>query len=234
MFEESSIKLEAPHFLCYYIYMKKKVDNFKLVRPLLVKQGLGLLPEDCCCMVELIGRKKDNPALMKSQQHFGSYFIRKPEDLDKYEAEIKWKCGAFNCRAYINLNPKPLKKIAVNMMHALLEDMETNDFNNIFTTLVSSTAKAGTVKDKKLFVIDVDDVSSMCEAYEEVKEAVVKCGQLTGPDMLPTVNGMHVLSAPFDCQMFNVLVKTFKHCTAEVKHNAPTLLYADLKESDEE
>ena len=65
-------------------------DNFNAYKQFITeKWSYSDLPEgDSYFAVELIRRGKDNPDLSAANYHFKNYYIRKPEDLDKYKQEI--------------------------------------------------------------------------------------------------------------------------------------------------
>ena len=70
----------------------------------------SLLPEnDTYFVIELMRRGKDNPDMPAANYHFKNYYIRKPEDLDKYKQEIIDLCNIFRMRAYASVNYKSFK-----------------------------------------------------------------------------------------------------------------------------
>lgn len=87
-------------------------DNFKLYRDFIAEKfaKTTLLTIDSYFVVELMRRGKDNPDMPAVNYHFKNYYIRKPEDLDKYENEIKTLCEVLRLRAYASVNIKSFKQ----------------------------------------------------------------------------------------------------------------------------
>ena len=65
-------------------------NNFDLYKEYITTEfANSLLPEnDTYFVIELMRRGKDNPNMPAANYHFKNYYIRKPEDLDKYKQEI--------------------------------------------------------------------------------------------------------------------------------------------------
>ena len=204
--------------------MPIEIDNFELLKSLVDPQS-----EDDYWLVELIGRKKDWPDLLKSQQHFGSYFITSQRMLSALEAEIKARCKLNHARAYLYPSPKSKKKTALALMKKLLSEVECDDFTGLFGSMTSASAECSAQRGRKLFVLDCDDLKApLEEAAREVISLVKTCktslSQPREPIVAPTPNGFHILASPFDTLEFSREANLLKTCTCEVKHSSPTVL----------
>ena len=206
------------------------IDNFDRLMPLLDFES-----NDDYYLLELIGRKKDSVEVTHSQDHFGSYYITSKEMLAKVKPEIEALCKLKHCRAYLNPNPKSKKKTAMKLMKNLLGKMENDDYSKLFGAMTSAAGECGAQSGRKLFVIDVDDIKDSDKAVAEVVDLINSCKTTTPPEdwtfeVIPTVSGFHVICSPFDCSDFVKKRETaLQNCTAEVKHNSPTLLYISLE-----
>lgn len=69
-------------------------DNFNVYREYITDEFVKcpLEETDSYFAIELMRRGKDNSDMPAANVHFKNYYIRKPEDLDKYEQEIKTLC----------------------------------------------------------------------------------------------------------------------------------------------
>ena len=197
------------------------IDNFKAVR-----EQLQFDSEDDYYFLEILQRKKDFPEEERSsvRDHtvFATYFINSVEKLDRIEKEVKTLCELHNARAYFNPNRKSKKKTAVILMKECLGMVENDDYSKIESRTASAAGQCAGRKEARKFLIDVD---------AKDRELVIKVLTLiesVNPDVLhyilPSVNGYHLITSPFDIRKFNELGgKDLKN--VEIKHNAPTILY---------
>lgn len=114
-------------------------DNFKAYKEFVTeKWRYTELPEnDSYFVVELLRRGKDNPDLPAANYHFKNYYIRKPEDLDKYEAEIKQICDMLRLRAYASVNIKSFKQVSLDTMAELARRIANNDYKKNYAVFES-------------------------------------------------------------------------------------------------
>ena len=109
------------------------VDNFKLIRDYIEKKiiGSGTWKEGDCFYVQLLRRQSDDPLIdgKKDKKYHGNmhsrsikdYLIKSLQHLDDVEEDIKILCKEFNVRAYIRLNKRNYKNIALEMMKHIAE-----------------------------------------------------------------------------------------------------------------
>ena len=116
-------------------------DNFKSYRNYIEEQfKLSTLSEgDTYFVVELMRRGKDNPDLPAANYHFKNYYIRKIEDLDKYENEIKLLCEVMRLRAYASVNYKSFKQVTLNTLLELSRRVAKNDFKKNYNVYESAS-----------------------------------------------------------------------------------------------
>lgn len=89
-------------------------DNFNAYKQFITEKWeyTELPKDDSYFVVEIIRRGKDIPDMPAANYHFRNYYIRKPEDLDKYKQEIIDLCHMFKMRAYASVNIKSFKQIS--------------------------------------------------------------------------------------------------------------------------
>ena len=197
---------------------------------LLKKWSYSDLPEgDSYFVVELIRRGKDNPDTPAANYHFKNYYIRKPEDLDKYEQEIKSLCEMLHLRAYASVNIKSFKQVSLDAMAELARRIANNDYRKNYAVFESCSGQYCHSGDKQ-WVVDLDDCKLHDEYPETVKELINSCK----PDgnkivtEFPTKSGIHLITTPFDRQQFIELCEAYDIKNVDIKKNHLTLLYENL------
>lgn len=206
-------------------------DNFNAYKQFITeKWSYSDLPEgDSYFAVELIRRGKDNPELSAANYHFKNYYIRKPEDLDKYEQEIKSLCEMLRLRAYASVNIKSFKQVSLNTMAELARRIAKNDYRKNYAVFESCSGQYCHSKDKQ-WVVDLDDCKLHDEYPETIKELINYCKP--GGDKIvtefPTKSGVHIITLPFDREQFAELCEEYDVKDVDIKKNHLTLLYENL------
>lgn len=206
-------------------------DNFNAYKQFITeKWSYSDLPEgDSYFVVELIRRGKDNPDLPAANYHFKNYYIRKPEDLDKYEQEIKSLCEMLHLRAYASVNIKSFKQVSLDTMAELARRIANNDYRKNYAVFESCSGQYCHSGDKQ-WVVDLDDCSIHGRYPEIIKELINFCK----PDgdkivtKFPTKTGVHIITTPFDRQQFTELCEEYDIHDVDIKKNHVTLLYENL------
>lgn len=197
------------------------IDNFEQIKSL-----LEFTSDDDYYFVEIIQRKKDFPfdTDMPSQWCIKSYAVTSTEKFDKLKQQIEMLCDYYHARAYINLNKKSKKKTTVILMKECLSMIENENCNSLFSKLDSAAGQCSGEKSTRTFLLDVDTKDKGIVNY---LEDVIKACNGEVKAILPTVNGYHVISSPFNVQDFNKLLDLNEKTKSilEIKHNSPTLLY---------
>lgn len=212
-------------------------DNFKFYRNYIEEQfNLSTLSEgDTYFVVELMRRGKDNPDLPAANYHFKNYYIRKIEDLDKYENEIKLLCEVMRLRAYASVNYKSFKQVTLNTLLELSRRVAKNDFKKNYNVYESASGSYVHSKNKR-WVIDLDDCESDDEYVSVVESCINNCKPLNTNKIItkiPTRSGIHLITKPFDKEQFIEECKcnyiTLKYGkTPDIKKNHLTLLYENF------
>lgn len=187
------------------------VDNFKLIRDYIEKKiiGSGTWKEGDCFYVQLLRRQSDDPLIdgKKDKKYHGNmhsrsikdYLIKSLQHLDDVEEDIKILCKEFNVRAYIRLNKRNYKNIALEMMKHIAEQCASGETYSSPFHLVSSacglTCQAGKEKtwlvdlDKEYLPYEKDIIDMICEC-EPHKQQIQKEIELShGSECLGIIYG---------------------------------------------
>lgn len=236
------------------------VDNFELIEQYMKKQQ-ATWKEGDCYYVQLLRRQADDPMIggVKDKKYHGNmhsrsikdYLIRSVEHLEDVKQQIIEFCKLENVRAYIRLNKRNYKNIALEMMKHIAEQCASGETYSSPFHLVSSacgqTCQAG--KDKT-WIVDLDKEYLPYE--EEIKEMILDCQPydkriscytdmgLSVTDacqmvkakeffVVPTKSGKHIVCKPFNKMTFQQLwdksvnLKNIK--MLDVHKDNPVILY---------
>lgn len=140
--------------------------------------------------------------------------------------EIIKLCEVFNARAYIKLNYCDAEKIALQMLRQISEDVINKCVMHSMSCYDSCCGKYnGYDKDRKYWIIDLDDeecncideiiniINKECEPLDKLQKVIAE---------IPTKNGIHLLTKPF-----NISTLYERTCIGKdhIKKEALTLLY---------
>lgn len=206
-------------------------DNFDIYKQFITEKWSHIdLPEgDSYFAIELIRRGKDNPDMPAANYHFKNYYIRKPENLDKYKQEIKSLCELLHLRAYASVNIKSFKQVSLDTMAELARRIAKNDYRKNYAVFESCSGQYCHSKGKQ-WVVDVDDCK-LHGVYPEIIKDVINSCQPDGNKIVtefPTKSGVHLITTPFDRQQFMELCEAYDIKDADIKKNHLTLLYENL------
>lgn len=196
-----------------------KVNNFEQIKKLLTFES-----DDEFYVIHILKRKKDNPELESNVKMVKTYYVSSHEYLDKKQNDIMEHCIKYNARAYINLNVRSYKKVALQTLVKTAQFIEQGDYKAVRVAFDKSVTQSGTTRNKS-WVIDIDSDDGITSNPDIVTYINNHCEPLDGTmkfiDTIHTVSGIHLITKPFN-------VKTFKdrYPTIEVKKNNPTILYA--------
>lgn len=173
--------------------------------------------------VQVIQRNKECNVNSKGNTIKDYHFFDKETFLSK-KKEIITLCKAFNARAYFWVNPRSCKEIQYGIIKEALEALELGT-HKLFKCVSKAIGKKRCNKYKSKWIIDFDTKDwSLINKYLEI---VYKCR----PDgvkvntFIKTVNGIHVISDPFDLEQFKQNVAIAKLDNIDIHRDNPTLLY---------
>lgn len=181
--------------------------------------------------IQIISRKKDNGV-----KDFGikEYCVRSVETFYKIEDEVKQLCEMFNARAYVYVNRRNYKNIALKMIKELSDIVCDENYKKCKQAFKSCCGKYSSAGGSKIWIIDVD----VADPTRLETIGYLVRGMITSDvnaceryiDKIRTVNGWHFLIRPCDTRqltrIFNELCKTYSEIKEiDIKKDNMTLLY---------
>lgn len=187
------------------------INNFESIWPLLkFDSGIHHL--------QILQRSKDGHD--KSVRQILEWFITSENQLKFLEPAIISLCDIYTARAYINLNPKSPEQVLYKVLEEGIEKIKNKEYKPL--NLLSSAVGKCNGNGVRVWIVDVDtkeyNLDLLCKRIEQCQSGYT----MNVIDILPTVNGFHILTCPFNLQEFNK--DEFEEIT--IHKNNPTLLYA--------
>lgn len=212
------------------------VDNFELIKPLLHFPNHGDF-----YFLQLLQRKKDGcdvPNGSDNQRRLvRDYHVTDVKQLDEWRDEIIRLCNETGARAYIRLNKRNYKTIAMAYAQETLEKARKGEeFGNTYGEINSVIGRYPEGhKGDKTWLVDIDDFGPESMRTTVVRDIISRCAPVDKDGelrkviaVIPTRSGTHLITRPFNLQKFNELKK--KELTEEgevaVLKDNPTILYA--------
>lgn len=192
------------------------VDNFNLIRTLLKFES-----KDDFYFVQIIQRSKDNSDIGANNKLVQSYYIHSLEYFNFKENEIKQICELYKARAYIHLTKRSYKAVALVCLQNLVERIRYDQMNEIYRCY-DHACGISYVKTDKSWIVDIDEPLDR-RAINNILLFIERECQPIGikfKALIPTKNGVHLITTPFDLSMFSK-----QYPNISVHKNSPTLLY---------
>ena len=199
------------------------INNFEQIKKLLEFRS-----EDDFYFLQILQRKKDHPAgkvngTNNNSRLIKAYFIKSIEHLEFVEPEIIELCKLFQARAGINLNRRSFKKMALQHLRKVTDQILSEDFHKSHRAYNTVCGKHNHDSDKK-WILDIDngDVGKieLLHLPDCIKEI-----EPTGDKLIATIpskNGLHLIVKPFNLKVFSELKDYTK---IEIHKNNPTNLF---------
>ena len=141
------------------------------------------------------------------------------QELDEKKNEIITLCEAFNARAYIHPSRRNENDIADEVLKLTTNTYLDRTLRHKMKAIYSRAC--GIKEVDRIWVVDVDtkDIAEV----EKYKSIINECSPFGDKiiNVLPTKNGYHIISRPFDLNAF----KLNGGSNIDVHKNNPTLLY---------
>lgn len=159
------------------------VDNFDKIREYMERQ-LHNWKEGDCYYVQLLRRQSDDPMIdgQKDPKYHGNmhsrcikdYFVKSIDQLNVIEDEIKLLCKTFNVRAYIRLNKRNYKQIAMQMLKHIAEQTASGEsFSSPFKIVSSVAGLSNCAGKNKTWLLDVD--KEYVEHTQDILDMILDC-----------------------------------------------------------
>lgn len=197
------------------------INNIDLITPL-----FNFEDKNDFYMLYIFKRKKDQPKGEKQNSQsirtIKTYTVTSKEYLVEKLPEIISLCEMFKARAYIHVNKLNHANISLLMLERLAQRIRNGVVNqrNLFESVVGELHST-----EKRWIVDVDtkDKEYLTRIFHEVDlcdpigEKVI--------EVIPTKNGFHLITKPFNVKQFTTLVESFKLDVPDIQRHNPTLLY---------
>jgi hypothetical protein len=201
----------------------KMLDNSALIRDL-----LDFSDPDSFYFIQILKRRKDNPTLDRDCIQLGDYYIQSMESFDRTIPNVLSICEKENARAYIRLNRRDSKKLAFQVLKRVADYISSGNYKAVKSAYASCAGEFFSDDDKK-WIVDVDwkDWSDRAEVDAKLLPLLEELQEETGREAftkaIPTKNGVHIITRPFDVSEFRE-----KYPNVDVHKDNPTILFSPL------
>lgn len=192
-----------------------------------IKEHLEFRSEDDFYFLQIIQRKKDHGKNVTGSNNnnrlIKPYYVGSIEYLEFVMPEIIQLCEIFNARAGIDLNRRSWKRTSFHALKKMTDQILNEDYMNVRKAFSKAAGKYSNEPEKK-WILDYDHEELPYEDYKYLKKELVAI-QPIGPkviDILPSKNGYHIITSPFNLKEAEDLLKKFD---IGVHKRNPTNLY---------
>ena len=102
------------------------INNFQAIRDLLTFGD-----EDKFYFIQIYKRRKDNPDMKKDMVIIDNYFVYELEHFKGLEEKIIKQCIDNNARAYIRLNRRSAKQVALKTLGRIAKMIEDENYKHV-------------------------------------------------------------------------------------------------------
>ena len=198
------------------------INNFNQIREL-----LDFSNPDTYYFLQILKRRKDNPDMDKDMIVIDDIFIYSMEQFNRMENEIITTCNAHNARAYFRLNKRSLKKTAMQMLKRVTDLIISENYKSVKNAYSSVSGEFHSDEDKK-WLVDIDnfDNTKLGESlrahamWQNLEILQKETGREPMMEIIPTKNGIHIVTRPFNLQKFKQL-----YPDRDVHKDNPVILY---------
>jgi len=211
------------------------IDNSSRVRSFLS------FDKDDFYFLQIIKRRKDNPDMELGSNVLKNYYIHSFEEYDKLMPIVKRQCDFENARAYFRLNKRNYRHIGLKLMSRALVYISSNNYaplRNVFDAVAGECPSDSVRK----WVVDVDkenineefhyktdsdgkirmvygesEIAKLCSFVMLLQSQTKNTPMM---EFLPTKNGMHIITRPFNLAVFKKEYPKF-----DIHKDATTILY---------
>lgn len=201
------------------------MDNYPIIKDL-----LNFSDPDKFYFIQIYKRRKDNPEMERDMVVLENYCISTLTQMENSLSRIRKICDDNNARAYIRLNRRSHKKVALNMMVRLAKMIESEQYNvkNIYWS-VSGEFQA---EDDKTWLLDVDWIDYENQEgkrkLDTIENIIIDLQKETGRTpmltKIPSKNGYHIICRPFNISKLKIIINDLEARMDHHKDN-PCILY---------
>jgi len=214
-----------------------EINNFKQIETILFDKLDDKITTqtDNVVLGRIIRRRKENPEDPRGEYIVKRYSFATKERFLETQEEIKNLCHMFNARFYIAVNIKSMKEIAFDIAETIPGLLRKEQFYFV-RRIFDNTADANKgIKEHRMWIFDIDNKDHVGPVVRYLFD-----NNLAGNviDVIPTINGSHLLVKPHDTRYMlkaEVMVNDetlVLNNIVDIKKNAMTLAY--YKDGEEE
>jgi hypothetical protein len=200
------------------------IDNFNQIVDIINGKAIT---DDNFFFVQILKRRKENPEMTSNNITCDVLYVKDAKDLLTKQTRIMKRCFDENARAYINLNVRSKRKVALQTMKIMAECIANDNYNvaNAYTSAVGNTHS----DPNKTWVIDIDYDKDMPDEFNQgyveglsqlISNLIVETGKTPKIHKIPTKNGIHLITQPFNTQKFGEI-----HGNIDIHKDNPTILF---------
>lgn len=204
------------------------IDNYDLILP-----HLNFSDPSKFYFLQIIQRKKENDDCPANNKIVRNFYFHTQEYLEGKYPLIKDMCNYFNARACLRLNRRSYETVAIKTLIKLAQGVEQKNFEHSKKQYDRACGSCHSEKEKN-WIVDVDigdddvsvDMLLRSQYLEDLKEFICRCHPIDVINKIkftvPTKNGCHLITAPFNMQQFrgNEMYKKI-----DILKDNPTNLY---------
>lgn len=202
------------------------IDNFAYLR-----DKLDFSDPDKFYFIELMQRKKDDSSFPANNRMVKCYFVYSEEYYNLIEPEIKKLSDCTGARVYILLNRRSYKDCLLHLLKDTAQIALDGNYQHL-PKLISSVCGKYNSEPWKNWIVDIDYKDWDSNKYGDINKGALKHLELFINSLepytveskvkfiVPTLNGCHLITSPFNCQKFN---QTYPDI--DIHKDNPTLLY---------
>jgi hypothetical protein len=199
------------------------MNNLEEILPLLNFEN----SDDKFYFIQIYKRRKDNPEMLKDMEVLNNFYIYTEGQLYMKFPQIQKICDDNNARAYIRLNRRSDRKIALQALARLATMIASDQYK--MRNLYDSIAGEFHSETDKTWLIDIDykDFEGRSSILETIHSAIRKL-QIDAKKeplmhMIPTKNGYHLITRPFNLKMLEPI--RLGGTRFDIHKDNPTILY---------
>lgn len=188
------------------------IDNIENIIPLLVFQNTSFY--------EILIKKNSNNQVIKH------YMVDNLQSLLSNYNEMRHISDCLDSSVYIRLSSYSKEKLGYKILEIISKKLDKQELD--YYTLVQESIEDLNCN-VEIWVVNVDYQNVSINDVLRIKTVINDCAP-NGRNVIgdiPTHNGIHIITRPFNTQQFMTHQDVFYKC--EIKKNTPTILYSNIK-----
>jgi hypothetical protein len=212
-------------------------NNFKLLDPLIQFTNPG-----DCYFIQLLKRQKDNPEMTRNMVNVDNFFVYDLAEYYAIEEKVVALCNLHNARAYIRVNRRNTEKLALTTLVKVSNLILSKDYKSVKNAYLSAAGENSSEPIKR-WIVDLDREETWFDwtwksFVNDIRNRIAKlhteCNQNSKQGEykmlleVPTKNGLHIITNPFNLQKFRQDDSTTMReqlGKIDIHKDNPTILY---------